>query len=131
MKIEEIRSLTEAQFAVDYNCAVRDFESTETLVTRQRRTAGERRFEKMDCPLAMLTYRGKLVISAAEELYDWCENTLKKQRTAPWCFEAASLIGIDRKLREYGWRIDQAHLFFLPKTMPQQSEIHMRVLGNR
>ena len=63
----------------------------------------------------MLSFRGKLLISAAPELMDWCRSVLANHCSAEWCFEAGALISIDRKLQEYGFEIDRVHLFFTPK----------------
>ena len=65
--------------------------------------------------LSIITYNGKLVISAIPELYDWCKEAVAKHCSPEWCFEAGTLISIDRKLQEYGYEIDQVHIFFTPK----------------
>ncbi|WP_167959060.1 GNAT family N-acetyltransferase [Anaerosporobacter faecicola] len=126
MTIEEQRRIVEEQFAIDYNCTVEDFQNADTIVTLKTNNAEARKFEQ-DSPLSILSYRGKLVITASEELLPWCQEVLKKHLSAEWCMDAGSLIRIDKKLNEFNCEIDQAHLFFLPKYDQEDSryEIHM------
>lgn len=102
------------QFAIDYNCAPADFENKNTLVTELCSNPKARKREQTGI-LSMLSFRGKLLISAAPELMDWCRSVLANHCSAEWCFEAGALISIDRKLQEYGFEIDRVHLFFTPK----------------
>ena len=94
-KKEQIR-LVEEQFAVDYNCTIEDFQNRDTLVTVKKALEGARRFEE-DSFLSILTYKGKIVINAAEEILAWCEEVLKPRVSAEWCFEAGTLISNDKK----------------------------------
>ena len=109
----KINQLLTEQFAIDYGCSVSDFCCKETLVT-ELRTNGQARKREEPGILSMLSYRGKLVIAAAPELMDWSRAVLAKHCSAEWCFEAGTLISIDRKLQEFGYEIDQTHLFFAP-----------------
>ena len=102
------------QFAIDYNCAPADFENKNTLVTELCSNPKARKLEQTGI-LSMLSFLGKLLISAAPELMDWCKSVLANHCSAEWCFEAGALISIDRKLQEYGFEIDRVHLFFTPK----------------
>lgn len=124
---EEQRRLVEEQFAIDYNCSVEDFQNKETLVTLKKQQEGARKFEE-ESLLSILSYNGKLVINAAEEILPWCETVLKEHLSAEWCFEVGSLISIDKKLSEFGYGIDQVHLFFLPKYETQTANLKMRWL---
>ena len=125
-KKEQIR-LVEEQFAVDYNCTIEDFQNRDTLVTVKKALEGARRFEE-DSFLSILTYKGKIVINAAEEILAWCEEVLKPRVSAEWCFEAGTLISIDKKLNEFGYGIDQVHLFFLPKYEAVDSDLEIRLI---
>ncbi len=116
--VEKINQLLSEQFAIDYGCLVSDFCTKETLVTELRPNEQARKREEPGI-LSILSYRGKLVIAAAPELMDWSKSVLAKHCSAEWCFEAGVLISIDRKLQEFGYEIDQAHLFFTPRfTIP-------------
>ena len=116
--VDKINQLLTEQFATDYGCSVRDFCTKETLVT-ELHPNGQVRKRKEPGILSILSYRGKLVIAAAPELMDWSRSVLAKHCSAEWCFEAGTLISVDRKLQEYGYEIDQAHLFFTPRfTIP-------------
>lgn len=127
MTPEEQKRLVEEQFAIDYNCSVEDFQNKNTLVTLRKPQDGTRRF-KEESLLSILSYNGKLVINAAEDLLPWCESVLKEHLSAEWCFEAGSLISIDKKLSEYGYGIDRVHIFFLPKYETKECNKKMRWL---
>ena len=114
----KINQLLTEQFAIDYGCSVSDFCSKETLVTEMRPDGQARKHEEPGI-LSMLSYGGKLVIAAAPELMDWSRSVLAKHCSAEWCFEAGTLISVDRKLQEFGYEIDQVHVFFTPgPTVP-------------
>ena len=125
-KSEQMR-LVEEQFAIDYNCTVEDFQNRDTLVTVKKALEGARRFEE-DSFLSILTYKGKIVINAAAEIFTWSEEVLKQHISAEWCFEAGTLVSIDKKLNEFGYEIDQVHLFFLPKYEAVDSDLEIRLI---
>lgn len=124
----EVDKLLSAQFALDYHCKPEDFSDSSTLVTeyaihpeaRKRAEAGI---------LSILSYRGKLVITAAPELKTWCEETLARHISAEWGFEAGSLISIDKKLAEFGYGIDLAHIFFVPRFPAPDAAYPVKMLG--
>lgn len=128
MTKEEQKRLVEEQFAIDYNCSVEDFQNKETLVTVRKQLDGARKFEE-ESFLSILSYNGKLVICAAEEIVPWCESVLKEHLSAEWCFEAGSLVSIERKLNEFGYGIDQVHTFFLPKYETEETNLKVRWLA--
>lgn len=116
------------QFALDYHCAPEDFGNCDTLVTEYAFHPGARKRAENGI-LSILSYGGKLVITAAPEILEWCRTTLASRLSAPWCFEAGSLISIDRCLAEYGYGIDQAHIFFTPRFAVPEPEHPVRLLG--
>lgn len=114
MTQKELDSLLCEQFAIDYGCTAADFQRRDTLVTELSAAPQTRRRSEPGI-LSMLSYKGKLVIAAAPQLLDWSRSVLAAHCSAEWGFEAGALLSIDRKLREYGFAIDQAHLFFAPQ----------------
>ena len=118
---KQIEDIVKKQFAIDYNCCPSDFNNCETIVTPMAKKQGARKFEN-DSILSILSYHGKLVITADEKLLPWCQEVLKKHMSAQWGFEAQTLISIDNKLGEFGYGIDQAHLFFLPERFMPENE---------
>lgn len=127
MTREEQKRLVEEQFAIDYNCSIEDFQNKDTLVTLRKEQAGSRKFEETSL-LSILSYNGKLVITAAEEIFSWCNEVLKEHISPEWCFEAGSLIGIEKKMNEFGYAIDQVHLFFLPKYEAKSSTMKTKLI---
>lgn len=123
------RNLVEEQFALDYNCNADDFQNKETLVTLLPKKDGCRKFNNEDSLLNILTYNGKLVITAGEAILPWCDEVLRKQISPEWCFEFDSLIRINKKLFDFGYKIDQIHLFFLPKYNQPHSDLKTKVLN--
>ena len=125
--MKQIRQTLARQFAMDYHCAPEGFADTRTLVTAYAPHAGARHREEAGL-LSILTFGGKLVMTAAPELVPWCEQTLAKRLSAPWCFEADSLVAIDRKLEELGYTIDQVHLFFVPEGPVPEPALPVKLL---
>lgn len=123
-----IGAIAARQFALDYNCAAEDFGNDATLVTPALRRPGTRKF-RTDSVLSILSYRGKLVISADDALLPWCRTELSRRMTAQWGFEAQTLAAVDRRLREIGWTVGQAHLFFLPEAIPASAPGRIRWLS--
>ena len=128
MTKEEQKRLVEEQFAIDYNCIVADFQNTDTLVTLYQPQEGARKYDE-ESPLSILSYNGKLVITAVEELLPWCKDVLAQHMSAAWGLEAGSLISIDKKLSEFGYQIDQVHPFFLPKYQVEEANVNLKLLN--
>lgn len=125
---KEIAHILAEQFALDYNCKPEDFLNQDTLVTE---TAFHPRARKRSGSgiLSILSFNGKLVISSVPELKTWCEQTLSAHLTAQWCFEAGSLVSIDRKLSEFGYGIDQVHIFYVPHFPVPDAKYPVKLLG--
>lgn len=123
-----MKEIVEEQFALDYNCRKKDFENKKTLVTIAGEKPGQRRFEESENFLSILIYNGKLLITANEVLEPWCREVLAKKMTAEWGFEAQTLIMIDERLREFGRRIDEAHVFFLPFTLNDEVNPQVEII---
>lgn len=126
--MQKFDQILAAQFAMDYHCKPEDFQNPDTLVTEFAPHPHARRRAE-DGILSILSYRGKLVITCAPALRQWCEQTLAKHLSPQWGFEAGSLISIDRKLGELGYGIDQAHLFFTPRFPTPEVEYPVKILG--
>lgn len=126
--MKEIDKMLAAQFALDYHCKPEDFFNSDTLVTEFALHPHARKRAENGI-LSILSYHGKLVITSAPELKTWCEETLAKHISAQWGFEAGSLISIDRKLSEYGYGINQAHIFFAPRFPVPNAEYPVKILG--
>lgn len=124
----EVDHILAEQFALDYHCKPEDFRNSDTLVTEYAFHPHARKRSKCGI-LSILSYRGKLVITSAPELLAWCKDTLAKRISPQWCFEAGSLISIDRKLAEFGYRIDQAHIFFTPHFPAPDAQYPVKLLG--
>ena len=126
--MQQTNQILAAQFALDYHCKPEDFEHTDTLVTQYAFHPQARKRAESGI-LSILSYRGKLVITAAPELMAWCKETLASHISAQWGFEANSLISIDRKLAEFGYGIDQAHLFYVPRSPAPAVKHPVKILG--
>ena len=127
MTQEKIHQIIKEQFAIDYNCSVADFDTKETLVTKQSQNPKARKREESSA-FSMLSYNGKLVISCIPELFEWSKEVVAKHCSPEWCFEAGSLISIDRKLQEYGYEIDQVHIFFTPKFITPSTKGDVQII---
>lgn len=115
--LTEIQPLILSQFAKDYHCNENDFLTSATLITSHSKDNGSRIFED-DAAICMLSFNGKLLISAEDALIPFCKENFEKQLSAAWCFDADGLLYIDHKLRTIGLTIEQCHLYFLPNAIP-------------
>ena len=95
---QEQRRMVEEQFALDYNCSIKDFQNNETLVTHHKKHQEARKYSDEDSLLNILTYKGKIVITDNEAILPLFDDVLKKQLSAEWCFEVDSLIRINNNL---------------------------------
>lgn len=98
------------QFALDYNCQMEKFEKKDTLVTISKHIEGARKYKDAGNFLSMLSFRGKLVITADDLLQDWCKEVLAKNISAEWGFDIGSLLWINEKLKEFGYQIEMNFL---------------------
>lgn len=126
--MRKIREIIEEQFTYDYNCKPEDFRNTDTLVTEYKPHA-KARLREEEGILTMLVYRGKLVITSAPELLKWCEEKVKPNVSAEWCFEAGTLISIDKRLAEYGYEIDKVHIYFTPHDYSENKVEGVTIIG--
>lgn len=112
---KEMIQLMEKQFALDYNCNVEDFASRDTLVTVSKQLDGARKYEEQEKFLSILSYRGKLVITADQVLQKWCQEELADNMSAEWGLDIGRLLTINDKLKEYGYHIESARTHLVPK----------------
>lgn len=126
MRKQEVEQLVNKQFALDYNCKTEDFDNKDTLVTIYKKQNGARKFENEDSLLSILSYNGKLIITADEKIYSWCNDVLKEKLSPEWCFDINALMSIEKKLNEFGYQIEQCHLYFLPEEINANKDVSLR-----
>lgn len=112
---DRILEMVKKQFEKDYNCTGEDFNSRTTTITNLKSIKGSRVYSKEEEILKILIFNGKAIISTQKMLKDWCKSYLSKI-PPEWMFLSSVLRRIDHKLNEYGYEIDDAHHFYLPKN---------------
>ena len=107
------KEIFERQLALDYSCNIEDVRSKEHIFTRKEYRTGRRIFRGDDCLVKIACVNGKLLVSAEEEMLDWCKKELAFASSA-WFFEYSNLYKLDLELRKRGHRIGSTHHFYLP-----------------
>ena len=101
------------QLALDYCCTPEEVLDGTHHFTEHRFLDGRRRFQEgKACFLKIAVVNGKLLVSGACEIMDWCRENYGTA-CAPWFFEAKNLRGLNDRLRVSGWQIETVHPFFI------------------
>ncbi len=83
---------------------------------------GARRYAGMDSFFKAIMCMGQLFLAVDEQIYDWAVE--KFSDCAPeWFCQYGNLRMIDEKLQEYGRKINDTHVYFLPSMSGQEAEL--------
>lgn len=107
------QEIFEKQLALDYSCSIEQVRSKEHVFTRKEYREGRRIFKGDDCLMKVVCVNGKIIVSAEEEILDWCKTEWKDASSA-WFFTIENLRKLDDKLRSMGHYLKDAHHFYLP-----------------
>lgn len=110
---QEIIKIAKKQLALDFNCIPSDFHEEGNLVTENILRNGRRIYKNDGAYLKVLCFNGKAVITANKEIIPWCKEKLL-DISAPWFFQYSILRGIDKKINEYGHKVEDVHHYYLP-----------------
>lgn len=101
------------QLSLDYCCTPEEVLDGAHHFTEHRFLDGRRRFQEgKDCFLKIAVVNGKLLVTGAREIVDWCRENYGTA-CAPWFFEAKNLRALNDRLRASGWQIETVHPFFI------------------
>ena len=109
------------QLALDYCCSPGEVLDGAHHFTEHRFLDGRRRYQEgAECFLKIAVVNGKLLVSGAREIVDWCREHYA-EACAPWFFEAKNLRGLNDRLRLSGRQIETVHPFFVAER-PTETE---------
>ena len=115
-----VLEIAKAQFVLDYNCLVSDFEKNENTIVENKLIPGRRIYDSDGCFLKVICFGSTAIISTSAEMIPWCKDELTMY-DAEWIFEYPVLRAMDKKLEEFGHGIADIHHYYLPK--PNVEEI--------
>lgn len=110
MMIDEI---VRAQFRLDTNCTEADEEKRIININRSQPVIGARFFGELDPFFRAIIYHGELYMTADEKILDWCRERYSLYKPE-WFCKYENLRELDSKLQEYGYEIQDTHVYFLP-----------------
>lgn len=86
---------------------------------------GARRYQGTDAFFKAILCMGQLFLCVDEQIYDWALEEFGDCEPE-WFCEFENLYKIDRKLREYGRRLGDTHVYFLPELLSEQENLPRR-----
>jgi RimJ/RimL family protein N-acetyltransferase len=122
---QELLGIIKEQLAIEYNCSVNDFSSSNNIVTVSKNNAGRRHYVNGTFFFQMATFGDNAVITADECMHDWLKE-YTKNKTGHWLFEHNNLLKIDEKLNEYDKKLWQTHHMFLSYKEIIPKDIHLK-----
>ena len=113
MRREQIEAAVRKQLSYELNCAPEDFLKEETVITLPVLHEKRRMFSDKPYFLQVVTFGKNAVISADESIHPWLRDWVRG-RKGFWLFEQQNFYQLEKKLREYGYRMAPTHHMFLP-----------------
>lgn len=112
---EQITAELKKQLAIDFNCAIEDFDKRENVITIARDNPGRRTYTQEKEFLSMVTLGSNTIISADESMHEWLERWAAG-KNGRCLFEHNNLMDLEMELQKYGKKLWQSHHMFLPET---------------
>jgi GNAT superfamily N-acetyltransferase len=109
---KELLDIIKKQLAIEYNCSVDDFLSSNNIITVSKDNAEKMHYIDGTFFFQMVTFGDNAVITADECIHDWLKE-YTKDKTGRWLFEHNNLVAIDEKLKDYNKKLWQTHHMFL------------------
>ena len=101
------------QLAADYCCSEAEVAGAEHVFTYYHPQDNRRKFNEQEtCFLKIACVHGKLLVTGQKEIVDWCREHLN-HADAAWVMEFQTLKRLDEILGTYGYRIGEAHPFYI------------------
>lgn len=104
----------EKQLAIDYNASLEEIQSDQNVLTRKEKKTGARITGSEESLLQVGVYHEKLLITARDEVYDWCEKHLLKCQSVEWFSETGMLYKLNQMLKDYDQYVADEHHYYLP-----------------
>lgn len=117
----DIDKIVRAQFRLDTNCTPEDEEKRIINVNQAKKMDGARYFGELDPFFRAIIYHGEMYMSADEKILGWCREKYSLYKPE-WFCKYENLRELDEKLHEYGYEIQDTHVYFLPDPEAAQYE---------
>jgi GNAT superfamily N-acetyltransferase len=111
----ELYDRLKSLLALEFNCAVNDFNSNKNIITKPEKREGQRKYIDGTFFFKMVTLGNNAIISADESLHQSL-NEFVMDKTGHHLFEHRNLTEIDNILNQYNKKLWQTHHMFLPDT---------------
>ena len=112
------------QFRLDTNCTIEDEKKKIININVARKREGSRYFGELNPFFRAIIYHGELYMSADEKILDWCRKKYSLYKPE-WFCKYGNLRELDEKLQEYGYEIQDTHVYFLPDPEAGEYEFDM------
>ncbi|MDF2590338.1 MAG: N-acetyltransferase [Anaerocolumna sp.] len=112
---KELYDRLKSLLALEFNCAVDDFNSSNNIITKPVEREGQRKYIDGTFFFKMVTMGNNAIISADESLHERLREFVM-DKTGHHLFEHRNLVEIDNILNQYNKRLWQTHHMFLPDT---------------
>ena len=113
-KSMNIKLQFEEQLARDYNASLEEVQSNQNVLTRKQKLNGARNVGSTDTMLQIGVYKEKLLITAKDEVYDWCKMNLLPKSNVEWICEPEVIYKLNQMLDKQGQFIADGHHYYLP-----------------
>ena len=119
-----IDAVVRAQFRIDTNCSLADEEKRIININKAEKKPGSRYFGEIDPFFRAIIYHGELYMSADERILEWCREKYGLYKPE-WFCKYENLRELDDKLNEYGYEIQDTHVYFLPDAEAEEYDFDM------
>jgi GNAT superfamily N-acetyltransferase len=109
---QELLDIIKKQLAIEYNCSINDFLSSNNIITVSKDNAEKRHYIDGTFFFQMVTLGDNAVITADECMHEWLKE-YTENKTGQWLFEHNNLAAIDEKLKDFNKKLWQTQHMFL------------------
>ena len=113
MDNRDIDRIVREQFRLDTNCSIEDERKKIININRAVKHSGSRYYADLEIFFRAIIYRGEMYMSADEQILDWCREEYGLYKPE-WFCKYHNLRKLDEKLREFGYKIYDTHIYCLP-----------------
>lgn len=113
--MSELKDLLIRQLALDYSCGEEALRDGRNHFVEYRPMEGRRMWHAEEaCFLKALSFGGKLIMAGRADIIRVCGEVFS-EASGDWFMDAGRMRQLESVIRPYGYRIGQAHPFYLPE----------------
>jgi hypothetical protein len=127
----ELLDIIKKQLAIEYNCSINDFSTSNNIVTVSRNVEERRHYINRAFFFQMVTFGDNAVITANKHIHDWLYEYIKN-RKGHHLFEHNNLLEIEKKLNEHNKKLYHTHHMFLSykEILPKENKYKLKWFEN-